>query len=55
MSLLRPARRLREGRDFPSGSKLNMRRVMAWEADPRLYDKLGRAASDAPAIQRGGE
>jgi hypothetical protein len=38
--VLRPARRLREGRDFPSGSKLNMRRVMSWEADPRLYDKL---------------
>ncbi len=38
--VLRPVRRLREGRDFPSGSKLNMRRVMAWEADPRLYDKL---------------
>ncbi len=38
--MLRPARRLREGCDFPSGSKLNMRRVMSWEADPRLYDKL---------------
>jgi cobalamin biosynthesis protein CobT len=37
---LRPRKRLREGRDFPSGHKLNLRRVMAYQADPRLYNKL---------------
>lgn len=37
---LRPAKRLRERHDCPSGYRVDLRRAMAWEADPRLYDRL---------------
>jgi hypothetical protein len=38
--ILQPVQRLREGRGFPSGHKLDLRRLMAYEADPRIYNKL---------------
>jgi hypothetical protein len=38
--ILQPVQRLREGRGFPSGHKLDLRRLMTYEADPRIYNKL---------------
>jgi hypothetical protein len=38
--ILQPVQRLREGRGFPSGYKLDLRRLMTYEADPRIYNKL---------------
>src|SRR5262249_50939115 len=43
--LLRPRRRLHETAGFRSGNRLDLRRVMAFEADPRLWDKLWRRKS----------
>jgi hypothetical protein len=43
--LLRPRRRLHETAGFRSGHRLDLRRVMAFEADPRLWDKLWRRKS----------
>jgi cobalamin biosynthesis protein CobT len=43
--LLRPRRRLHETAGFRSGYRLDLRRVMAFEADPRLWDKLWRRKS----------
>jgi hypothetical protein len=40
--VLRPARRLHEGRGYPSGSRPDLRRLMACEADPREYNRLWR-------------
>ncbi len=38
--VLRPRRRLHESGGFASGSKLDLRRVMKFDADPRLYNQL---------------
>ncbi|MFL5338559.1 MAG: cobaltochelatase CobT-related protein [Gemmataceae bacterium] len=38
--LLRPRRRLREIAGYPSGHRLDLRRVMAFEADPRVWHQL---------------
>jgi cobalamin biosynthesis protein CobT len=43
--LLRPRRRLHETAGYRSGNRLDLRRVMAFEADPRLWDKLWRRKS----------
>jgi hypothetical protein len=43
--LLRPRRRLHETAGFRSGHRLDLRRVMAFEADPRQWDKLWRRKS----------
>jgi hypothetical protein len=43
--LLRPKRRLHETAGFRSGHRLDLRRVMAFEADPRQWDKLWRRKS----------
>jgi hypothetical protein len=43
--LLRPRRRLHETAGYRSGHRLDLRRVMAFEADPRLWDKLWRRKS----------
>jgi hypothetical protein len=43
--LLRPRRRLHETTGFRSGHRLDLRRVMAFEADPCLWDKLWRRKS----------
>jgi hypothetical protein len=43
--LLRPRRRLHETAGFRSGHRLDLRLVMAFEADPRLWDKLWRRKS----------
>src|SRR5262249_23625581 len=37
---LRPRRRLRESAGFPTGTRLDLRRVMKFDADPRLYNQL---------------
>ncbi len=37
---LRPSRRLRDRRGYPSGYKLDLRRLMTYQADLRGYDKL---------------
>jgi hypothetical protein len=37
---LRPRRRLHESAGFSSGAKLDLRRVMKFDADPRLYNQL---------------
>jgi nitric oxide reductase activation protein len=37
---LQPVRRLRDRRDYPTGYKLNLRRLMSYHADCRGYDKL---------------
>jgi hypothetical protein len=41
-SLLRPRRRLRESSGHPTGHRLDMKRVIAYDADPRLWDKIWR-------------
>ncbi len=38
--ILLPRRRLREISGFPNGHRLDLRRVLAYEADPRLYNRL---------------
>jgi hypothetical protein len=38
--LLRPRRRLHEVSGYPSGHRLDLRRVMAFEADPRTWHQL---------------
>ncbi|HHO49706.1 MAG TPA: hypothetical protein ENK18_02270 [Deltaproteobacteria bacterium] len=38
--ILRPRRRLRERGGHPTGRKVDLRRLMAFEADPRRYDEL---------------
>src|SRR5262245_19234949 len=38
--LLRPRRRLRELSGYPSGHRLDLRRVMSFEADPRTWHEL---------------
>lgn len=43
--LLRPRRRLHETAGYRSGHRLDLRRVMAFEADPRQWDKLWRRKS----------
>jgi hypothetical protein len=43
--ILRPRKRLRERGGYPSGHKVDLRRLMAFEADPRLYDELWVRAS----------
>jgi hypothetical protein len=43
--LLRPRRRLHETAGFRSGHRLDLPRVMTFEADPRLWDKLWRHKS----------
>jgi hypothetical protein len=37
---LRPRRRLRESAGFPTGTRLDLRRVMKFDADPRRYNQL---------------
>src|SRR5262249_49054175 len=41
-ALLKPRKRLRESSGHPSGHRLDMRRVMSFDADPRTWDKLWR-------------
>jgi hypothetical protein len=43
--LLRPRRRLHETAGFRSGHRLDLRRVMTFEADPRRWDRLWRRKS----------
>jgi cobalamin biosynthesis protein CobT len=43
--LLRPRRRLHETAGYRSGHRLDLRRVMSFEADPRQWDKLWRRKS----------
>jgi hypothetical protein len=43
--LLRVRRRLHETTGFRSGHRLDLRRVMSFEADPRLWDRLWRRKS----------
>jgi hypothetical protein len=38
--ILRPRKRLRERAGYPSGRRVEMRRVMQFEADPRRYNEL---------------
>ncbi|MBX2798272.1 MAG: hypothetical protein KTR31_11400 [Myxococcales bacterium] len=38
--ILRPRKRLRERGGHPTGRKVDLRRLMAFEADPRRYDEL---------------
>lgn len=38
--ILRPRRRLRERAGYPTGRRVSLRRLMAFEADPRRYDEL---------------
>lgn len=38
--ILLPRKRLRQRQGFPSGQAVNMRRVFAFEADPRKYNEL---------------
>ena len=38
--ILRPRKRLRETAGYPSGRRVEMRRVMQFEADPRRYNEL---------------
>ena len=38
--ILRPKKRLGERSGYPSGRKVDLRRLMAFEADPRRYDEL---------------
>jgi cobalamin biosynthesis protein CobT len=38
--LIRPTRRLRDAAGYPSGYKADLRRVLAFEADPREYNRL---------------
>ncbi len=38
--VLRPRRRLQERAGYPTGRKVELRRLMAFEADPRRYDEL---------------
>ncbi len=40
--VLRPRRRLSDRSGFPSGKRLDLRRAMAFAADPRRHDKLWR-------------
>jgi hypothetical protein len=40
--VLRPRRRLSDRAGFPSGKRLDLRRAMAFAADPRRHDKLWR-------------
>jgi hypothetical protein len=43
--ILRPRKRLRERAGYPTGRRVELRRLMAFEADPRLYDELWVRAS----------
>jgi hypothetical protein len=38
--VLRPRRRLRSRSGYPTGQRLDLRRAMIYEADPRQYDRL---------------
>jgi hypothetical protein len=38
--VLRPRRRLRQRAGYPTGLRVDLRRAMAYEADPRVYDRL---------------
>jgi hypothetical protein len=38
--VLRPRRRLRQRAGYPTGQRVDLRRAMAYEADPRVYDRL---------------
>jgi len=38
--LLRPRQRLTENSGYPSGRRVDLRRLMTYEADPRRYDEL---------------
>ena len=38
--IIRPRKRLRERAGYPTGRKVDLRRLMAFEADPRRYDEL---------------
>jgi len=38
--VLRPRRRLRSRSGYPTGQRLDLRRAMVYEADPRQYDRL---------------
>ncbi len=51
--LLRPRRRLHETSGYRSGYRLDLRRVMAFEADPRLWDKLWQRKSIPDRHQTG--
>src|SRR5262249_52773472 len=43
--IIRPRRRLAARAGFPSGQKLDLRRAMAFDADPRRYDRLWQRPS----------
>jgi Cobalamin biosynthesis protein CobT VWA domain len=43
--ILRPRKRLRERSGHPNGRRVDLRRLMAFEADPRRYDELWVRAS----------
>ena len=38
--ILTPRKRMRERAGYPTGSKVDLRRLMSFEADPRRYDEL---------------
>jgi hypothetical protein len=43
--VLRPRKRLRQRSGYATGQQVDLRRAMAWEADPRVYDRLWRRPS----------
>jgi nitric oxide reductase activation protein len=43
--ILRPRKRLRENAGHPNGRRVDLRKLMAFEADPRRYDELWIRAS----------
>ena len=43
--ILRPRKRLRERVGYPTGRRVDLRRLMSFEADPRRYDELWVRAS----------